>query len=192
MNTFKLVASATAIATLAACGGGSTSGGGSSFASISNEAERLFNEFEDIEATPVADVPDSGSAGYSGIMGATASVAGEESDIAGLVDLDVNFGSDSFDGRIYDLVDEFEDTVAGTVRIQNGTFDRTGGSEVLLEADASGTLTNAEGQTIGVDGGVLLGFGGADAEVLAGLIGGDLDVDGTSGSFLGAIVTEAD
>ncbi len=191
----KLAVAATALAGLAACGGGSTGGGALSFQQIANRADPLITRFENVSSTPIRNVPTSGSANYSGIMAAEADVGGEVTALAGLANMRVGFGSNTLSGSITNIVNDANQRYPGRLNMTNGTIDRSGGNslfpgEVVMETDVTGRLTGPAGERIVVDGGSVLGFGNPNYEVIGGLIGGDLTVDGTRGSFFGGLVLE--
>ncbi|MEY1555084.1 hypothetical protein AB3Y40_05565 [Yoonia sp. R2331] len=191
----KLAVAATALAGLAACGGGSTGSGALSFQQIGNRADPLITRFENVSSTPIRNVPTSGSANYSGIMAAEADVGGEVTALAGLANMRVGFGSNTLSGSITNIVNDANQRYPGRLNMTNGTIDRSGGNslfpgEVVMETDVTGRLTGPAGERIVVDGGSVLGFGNPNYEVIGGLIGGDLTVDGTRGSFFGGLVLE--
>ena len=184
----KIYFVAASLALLTACGGSNST---RSFNAITADLAGRANELQGLEGTATNDVPSSRSVNFSGAGRYVVTIFGSESDLASEVDLTVNFGRDTVTGQFTNFVDENNDQLSGSISLSSGVLDR-GGREVLAEADLQGNLVGPFGENVEIDGALLGGFGDDDgtADVLAGLVGGDITVDGIGGSFEGAFITE--
>jgi len=172
-----------AIALLTACGG-SGSQVGASFADMSDQLESDAALIEDLGGTPKSSAIANGSGTYSGVAGYILTIDGDESRLTSNMEMTVAFSGNNVSGEMTNFVTEDEDVVGGSLSLSNGSIDSSG-SEVLISADMGGNLTGPEGEDVSVDGAVLAGYGGANAQYIGVLMGGDFDVDDAEGSFEG-------
>ena len=215
MTVFKITMATAMLAALAACGGGSTGegggggggGGGASFNDLVTEFESLadgigFVEGGENDPADFADLPDSGTAEYNGVLalvvGDQASLGTTEDDFEGdsvdsadalgEVALSVNFGASTISGSATNFIDSFDQAVDGTLTMAEGTIENVAGIG-LFGGDVTGTLTNSDGESFTTDDAGYLGNFSPDAGTAYGLVGGNLitDVEGVDG-FLGVFV----
>lgn len=169
---------------LTACGASQAS-----YDDLLDSLEDRTDRNEDIAGTPSGNIPTSGSADYSGEGVYTVTALGQETSFISEAEVSVSFRSDTVTGELSNFYDEDAESYSGTVSVESGGLDRTG-QEVLAVSELEGSLRGPNGERIVVDGAMVAGFGNNDASVLAGFVGGDLTIDGASGSFEGVIVME--
>ncbi len=192
MTQRKIIPATLALAMLAACGGT-----GVPVATNNPTPARLnFNEIADIAAdvnsgynavgiTPKSFVPTSGSATYTGAVGGDLSVSGNVTDVAGVMEMNVDFGTDRVGGLLGNFVTRAGDDIDGTLALSNGVLNRRSNSQqVAIFSDVDGNLRSAAGERIVVDARLRnSGFKGNNVEFVGGDITGDIYVDGVRGSI---------
>ena len=184
MKIITLSASVATLTLLAACGGGATVDNG--FADIATRAgvlnDRWGAQIEDGDYSPLAAIPTTGSAAFSGsVLYAVDRPEGyfitapEFADLASDIDLDVNFVTDAVTGSLTNFAinneDEGSEVLTGSVAI-TASLDRT----VDIETDYSiagsiaGTLRSSEVGDLEVDGEILADMIGRNRGATAGFV----------------------
>ncbi|SEQ26453.1 hypothetical protein SAMN05428995_103402 [Loktanella sp. DSM 29012] len=193
---------AIALAALAACsgggGGGAVTGGAAAaraldpqvndrldFAEIAQVAEDVNDGYAAASITPKSLVPTAGRATYSGAVGGALSVPGRSTDVAGLMQLGVDFGANRVGGTLGNFVTRDGSEIDGVLTVNNGILNRTSNSQqVAIFGDVDGNLRSASGERIAVDARLReSGFKGRDVEFVGGKIQGDINVDGVRGAI---------
>lgn len=188
------------ILTLAACGG-SSSGGNTiidtdgvdvpvlppvdtdAFTTVGGalaELEFFVEKSENLILTPIADIPTSGSATYDGVfsLGRIEERFPGDPDpdlvdpLIGEVELDVDFQRNTLSGNADNFFDDTR-SVSGSLTISDGEIERSVDG-VLFVADVVGELP-INGAQRDVEGALIGGFGGNDAETIVSLFVGDAD-----------------
>ena len=194
MRIARTFAALAGLATLAACGGSTAPIVGQpsppsntplTFSEIADIAGDINRGYNAVSITPKRDVPFGGSATYSGAVGGDLTVAGRSTDVAGLMDLEVDFGSDRVGGVLGNFVTRGGDEIDGILSVRNGTLNRRSNpTQVAIFADVDGTLRSAAGERIDVDARLRnSGFKGRNVEFVGGDIEGDINVDGQRGTI---------
>lgn len=202
-RSLTLVALAPLAFTLAACNGGVGTSTGAGFdptpapsraltrgeiADISND---IFQGVRDETATPKADVPFGGRAEYDGTLQMDIETARTRSDVAGLIEMDVNFGTDRVTGAMGNFVEADGERIDGALALSNGRLDRRANSrEVAIFSDFGGRLTGPGGERIDVDGDISGGFAGRDVDYIGANLSGTVRVDGAPGTLDGLTALE--
>lgn len=158
---------------------------------IAAVSDDIFQGVRNETATPKADVPFAGSAGYAGTMQMDIETARARSDVAGLIEMDVDFGRDRVTGAMGNFVEADGERITGTLGLQNGRLDRrVNSSEVAIFSDFGGRLTGPGGERIDVDGDLSGGFAGRDVGYIGAELDGRVSVDGAPGSLSGLTALE--
>ena len=160
-------------------------------AEIAAVSEDIFQGVRNESATAKSDVPLSGSAGYAGTMQMDIETARARSDVAGLIEMNVDFGRDRVSGAMGNFVEADGERITGTLGLQNGRLDRrVNSSEVAIFSDFGGCLTGADGERIDVDGDLSGGFAGRNVEYIGAELDGRVSVDGAPGTLSGLTALE--
>lgn len=153
-----------------------------SFTEIADISADIFDGLEDETATPKNFVPTAGRATYAGAVGGDLSVDGNTTDIAAVMEMDVDFATDRVGGLIGNFVTRAGDDIDGTLALRGGNLNRVSNSrEVAIFSDVDGTLRSAAGERIDVDARLVGGFAGDNVEYVGATIDGDIFVDGRRG-----------
>ena len=192
-KTAKLSLTALALATLAACGGSSTpivtgpqpTPNPLTFREIADIAADVNVGYNRESITPKALVPVGGSATYSGAVGGDITVGSNVTDIAGLMEMDVDFRANRVGGILGNFVTRQGDQIDGTLSVRNGVLNRQSNSQqVAIFGDVGGNLRSAAGEDMSVDARIRnSGFKGRNVEFVGGDIEGDIFVDGRRGDL---------
>ena len=192
-KTAKLTFSVLAAATLAACGGSSTpivngpqpTPDPLSFREIADIAADVNAGYNRESITPKSLVPVGGSATYRGAVGGDITVGSNVTDVAGLMEMDVDFRSDRVGGLLGNFVTRGGDQIDGTLSVRNGVLNRRSNSQqVAIFGDVDGNLRSAAGEDMVVDARIRnSGFKGRNVEFVGGDIEGDIFVDGARGTL---------
>jgi hypothetical protein len=167
MNFFKLNCLLSLIS-LSACGsGGSVENIPVTFASLSSEGLAITNRLFELDITPIANMPISGSSSFSGVGAYSASETDLERvimnpDTVSKVDFNANFARSTLTGKAHDFRSADGGEVSGVLNITNGNI-----TDNVFDADISGTLNN-RGVPVDYSGDVIGAFGGNNAGFLAG------------------------
>ena len=167
-SPFRTALTLSALALLAACGG---SGVPLANAPVpTRPAERLslaeiqriqtdIKPFYDAAAiTPKSQVPVTGGATYRGYVQGDMTVPGRSTDVAGVMEMGVNFGTNRVGGTVGNLVTSQGAPIDGVLTLQNGQLNRTlNRSQVTIQSDVGGRLRTSAGETVTVDGSVTRG-----------------------------------
>lgn len=194
---------AAALAALAGCSDGSTSGNGGSepppvtaagFDVAFDEAVALFEEATDAGFTPPEALPTSGSATYDGVMyldtGFVEPGPDGNHELLGDLRIGIDFGNpqDAVTGRVTDFVDEDDQRYAGTLTLSNGDLALT--DDPALVADMDGTLTAPDGTDYDIEAGLGADFYGEDHEFVVGGVGGEACGGGSCTDLEGGFTAE--
>ena len=162
-----------------------------SYREVANISDDIFQGIRDESPTAKANVPTSGGASYGGTMGAELDVAGRQTDIAALMQMDVDFGRDRVGGIIGNVVTSDGYDVDGVLTLRNGNLNRRSNSrEVAIFSGVEGNLTSAAGERITVDADLVGGFAGRNVDYVGATIDGNVFVDGRQGTIDGAAALE--
>lgn len=173
-TNINILLATTAVWALAACGGSSTGGSGSSFEQLSTRGLDLISQYDNASATAPSSMP-TGSATYRGVAAYSSSTSDPNQIIqtartVSEIELAADFDSSTINGRAHNF--KVSDpalpgiTMGGEIQISNGEIN---GNQ--LTANASGTLTERfQNVAIPVSyGGTLTGsFVGDSAEAIVG------------------------
>lgn len=188
------------LALLAACGGAGVPMSGTPLPAVpTHTGNRLsLDEIRTIQTnlgpdytnatqTAKSRVPVSGGATYRGYVTGDMTVPGRSTDVAGVMQMGVNFGSNRVGGTVGNLVTADRAPIDGVLTLQNGRLDRNL-SYVTILSDVGGTLTTSAGETVYVDGSVTRGgFKGYNGQYAGVPMTGSIAVDNgatvQSGSF---------
>ena len=186
----KAALTLSALALMAACGG--TGVPVSSVPTIPNPAQpgtRLsLNEIQTIQRnlgpaysaaaqTPKSQVPVSGGATYRGYVAGDFTVPGRSTDVAGVMQMGVDFGANRVGGTVGNFVTANGAPIDGVLSLRNGRIDRSRTYATIL-SDVGGTLTTSAGETVRVDGSVTRGgFKGANGQYAGVPMNGGILVD---------------
>ncbi|MBS1304185.1 hypothetical protein [Loktanella sp. SALINAS62] len=195
----RVAIAALALGALSACSGGSAVTGGAAaakaldpqvnsrldFAEIATVAKDVNDGYAAASITPKSLVPTTGRATYNGAVGGNLSVPGRTTDVAGLMQLGVDFGANRVGGTLGNFVTRDGAEIDGTLSVNNGVLNRTSNSrQVAIFADVDGNLRSASGERIAVDARLReSGFKGDNVEFVGGKIQGDIAVNGVGGSI---------
>lgn len=148
-----------AVALLAACGGGSS--GTSNVQTLGNQGIALLNKYQNASVTPVQNMP-TGTFNYSGVAAYSAFSSTNPNTILSNavalsnINLNANFSNNTISGSLTNFVDSQNYTASGSVPL-SGTISGNGftasGSAILVSSfDNSNVFTSAnitQGQFIG-------------------------------------------
>lgn len=191
MTTIKAILTSAAVLGVAACGGNTVPVMDNpdpdplSFREIAGIAGDINDGYNAVVITPKNLVPARGGATYSGAVGGDLQVGRRITDVAGLMELDVDFTSDRVGGLVGNLVTRDGDKIDGNLSLRNGELNRRSNSQqVAIFADVDGNLRSAAGERIEVDARLRnSGFKGRDVRFVGGDIDGDIWVDGQRGAI---------
>lgn len=209
VSPLRPVLTLSALALLAACGGAGVPiatvptipnpaqpGTRLSLAEVKDIQTAIAPGYNAVGVTPKSQVPVSGGATYRGYVAGDFTVPGRSTDVAGLMQMGVDFDKNRVGGTVGNLVTANGAPIDGVLTLRNGRLDRTrNGSQVTILSDVGGTLTTAADETVFVDGSVTRGgFKGANSQYAGVPMQGSIVVnDGStsqSGSFgLSGILT---
>lgn len=184
---------------LAGCGGGGGSSDGddgfppapSSFAALDARGLALEEDGEGLTYTDPSTLPTSGVARYDGTIGIDgAFVEGSPEFMLGDLRIEARFADDAIRGAATNFVTPGEQRVTGTLSIADGTIDRGADVDVdyTFEAGLRGTLTDAVGSDIDIDGAVRGDFFGPDQTYVSGEVIGDVTDSGGTGAISGGFI----
>lgn len=127
-----------------------------------------------------ADLPTSGGALYTGVLGANIpDGTGGETSLIGQMSLTANFQDSAISGNVQNFVDENEATYTGQLTITEGVIRR----DTVLEdsytflADLDGNLNSASAGAVSFDTVMLGDFYGNNEEFVGGNLRGDITTD---------------
>jgi hypothetical protein len=193
----------TCLAIMSACGGSGTPTISPvptvlTVSELQAEAARLGAAYGDIldagTLTSPASIPVSGSADYGGIIGFAEGTATDNNDpyAAGYIDARVNFATNVMAGTagsFYKTADK--SPISGTLAL-DGRIDRALAATTGLAAsgDLTGSLRGIGGTTYDVDLQLGAGLFQPGANVIAGLVSGTVDINGTPTDAFGVALIE--
>lgn len=141
-------------------GGGGAGGSSASLAQMEREASRLTERAYELDATPTADMPTTGTATYNGLFVALEEYSPRDWDIVGRVNLTADFDNNEIGGSVSDVRRYDGVNYASAVRVENGVIvGNDFAADVAGDLDAQGSTTNLDGRIYGE-------FQGANAEML--------------------------
>ena len=136
-----------------------------------------------------AGLPVSGSASYGGVMQATVETGGNLTDLAGTLDMVVDFPTSAVSGGVSGIYYGDGQAYSGALTLANGALDR--GADTALDyifgADLAGTLSGA-GDAIAVSAYLAGDFHGASQQAVAGAITGSATSDAGTGLVYGGFI----
>ena len=165
MSTLKPAGLAATLAVLTACGGTSvplvpvtptpqipSAGNRLSLAEVRSIAADIRPGYDAAGITPKRDVPTRGGASYTGYVAGTLEVPGRTTDVAGLMEMGVDFSRNEVGGRVGNFVTSTGKPLDGLLTLRDGRLNRTlNSSQVTIQSDVNGTLTSGAGERIAVD-----------------------------------------
>ncbi|WP_394152687.1 hypothetical protein [Loktanella salsilacus] len=192
-SSFRAAISVTALAALAACGGAGVpvstpaplpDTSRLSIAEIQSVQRQIAPAYNAVGITPKQQVPTSGGSSYLGYVTGDLTVPGRRTDVAGLMQMGVNFGTDRIGGTAGNFVTSDGAPIDGVLTLSNGRLDRgVNRSQVTIRSDVDGTLYTGAGETVRVDGVMTNGgFKGSTGQFIGAPMYGDITVSngGTS------------
>lgn len=158
---------------------------------IARISDDVFDGVRFETATPKHLVPTNGQAEYSGTLRADLVAPGVRSDIAGLIDMGVDFRTNRVGGIAGNFVESDGDRIDGVLTLRGGVLDRRINSrEVAILSGLGGQLIGPGGERIDVDADLSGGFAGRDVGFIGAEFDGDAVVDGQRGTITGATALE--
>ncbi len=140
---------------------------GLSFAELDTLNDLLIEEVTDAGPTPVADIPDTGSAIYDGTL-FLALQDGSEDGVIGQAEMTASFASNTVTGGADNFYDLEGNATEGSVTYEGGAFDR---SIELLSGSMNGDVAFETGEMeVGTT--VVGNFSGPSAEYVSGILAG--------------------
>lgn len=136
----QLFAAVGVVGLLAACGGSSTS----QIDSLRDEAADALARVEPLEFTPLANVPDTGTASFSGVIAISDEDATDAADasVLGRMNITLDFADDGAStGSATDFFDLASTPVGGSLTVDNFVYSE-GTATGSFAADVTGRLTN--------------------------------------------------
>ena len=132
--------------------------------------------------TPKSQVPVTGGATYQGYVQGDMTVPGRSTDVSGVMEMGVNFGTNRVGGTVGNLVTAQGAPIDGVLSLRNGRLDRAlNTSQVTILSDVGGTLRTSAGETVFVDGSVTRGgFKGPNGAFAGVPMSGSIAVDNGS------------
>lgn len=126
------------------------------------------------------ELPGSGSASYSGVLGFALVSGSEVEQIAGALTLSVGFGSNSLSGEAGQFQSETGVDYIGALSIENGQIDRAANivSDFTATANLFGEISTTDGWS-GTMNGVLAGDFYSDTNFFVGVVEGSILNDGS-------------
>ena len=195
---FQFVAAVGVVSLLGACGGSST--GNSQIDALTEEAAAALARVEPLGFTPLADIPDTGTASFSGVVAISDEDATDAADasVLGRMTMTLDLGDDSAStGSATDFYDLASTPVGGTLTLDDFVYSE-GTATGSFAANLSGRLTNVGRPGTDADydydlnGGILLL--GDDLDAVQAVMSGDVSEVGSSEDrqVTSASVLEAD
>ena len=153
-----------------------------SLAEIERVQTQIKPFYDAASITPKSQVPVTGGATYRGYVQGDMTVPGRSTDVSGVMEMGVNFGTNRVGGTVGNLVTSQGAPIDGVLTLRNGQLDRTlNRSQVTILSDVGGTLRTSAGETVFVDGSVTRGgFKGPRGEFAGVPMTGSIAVDNGS------------
>lgn len=157
----------------------------------------LLDTYADpLDYTSLSSVPTSGSATYLGYF--AGNLADDDDSITdtliGQIDMDVRFTSSSvsISGSVDNFVDDDNDALGGSLRLSNGSLNRSGNpnSDATLVISAAGTLTDDRGRDLDIGTQLEGDFLGNNHRAVGGEVLGSVTVNGRDQDFDGSFIAE--
>lgn len=187
MISIKTTTLSLAAATLAACGGGTTSVPMLDFSTITyvthdqTELDFIAAGARSIGNTAPADLPMTGSAvAYAGYIELETAASGRsDTDVAGQLDLTVSLADDTFGGAVTQIAGRDGSQYAGSLAVTGGAITRGNAGPQTVSAAIAGDAVDAQGDTLAVDAALTGQFNGPAGQYIDGLITGTVTTNGT-------------
>lgn len=194
MKFYKCISTLAISCVLSACGGGSETISSAEALDRLDEIEASLDDFAALSSTVAGDIPTTGSATYTGVVGGAAQqsefVVGDPITFLGDAQVDVNFATSTLTGTGTNFFGTTGGTdpelvlYSGTLQVTGGSFDNSDPNSVVAQVD--GTLTSSE-HTIVVGSSASGGFAGSSAEGI-GFITPETDAVTVNGTdYLGGV-----
>ncbi|MFV2002499.1 MAG: hypothetical protein ACC619_05910, partial [Paracoccaceae bacterium] len=131
---------------VAACSDGGDDGGTTppvDYASYQAQSAALHALWDSVTVSDPSTLPVSGGATYAGVIRLDAQLGAGEVSMAGALELQASFASNSIAGTAQNFVDEADNPLAGVLTISNGAIDRGADTavEYTFSADLGGVLS---------------------------------------------------
>lgn len=160
-------------------------------AEMTRISQEIFDGLRFEDPTPKALVPLNGEARYAGTLRADIVTPSVTSDVGALIEMGVDFRTDSVGGIVGNFVERDGDRLDGVLTLQSGRLSRTSNSrEVAIFSDMAGTLRGPGGERIVVDADLVGGFAGRNVDYIGAEIDGRVSVDGERGTIDGLTALE--
>ena len=194
---FRTALTLSALALMAACGGAGVPLANApvptqpadrlTLTEIQGIQTRIKPAYDAAGITPKSQVPVTGGATYRGYVQGDMTVPGRSTDVSGVMQMGVNFGTNRVGGTVGNLVTAQGAPIDGVLTLQNGQLNRTlNGSQVTILSDVGGTLRTSAGETVFVDGSVTRGgFKGQQGQFAGVPMSGSILVDNGTTSQAG-------
>ncbi len=187
VNPLRTAISVTALAVMTACGGAGVpvttlpqvpNNSRLSLAEIQSVQQQIAPAYNAVSITPKQQVPVSGGSNYLGYVTGDLSVPGRRTDVAGVMQMGVDFSTDRVGGTAGNFVTSQGAPIDGVLTLSNGRLDRDlNRSQVTIRSDVDGTLRTGAGETVRVDGVMTNGgFKGASGQFIGAPMYGDITV----------------
>ncbi|SFL01353.1 hypothetical protein SAMN04488004_10657 [Loktanella salsilacus] len=187
VNPLRTAISVTALAVMTACGGAGVpvttlpqvpDNSRLSLAEIQSVQEQIAPAYDRTDPTLKQQVPVSGGSNYLGYVTGDLSVPGRRTDVAGVMQMGVDFSTDRVGGTAGNFVTSQGAPIDGVLTLSNGRLDRDlNRSQVTIRSDVDGTLRTGAGETVRVDGVITNGgFKGSSGQFIGAPMYGDITV----------------
>ena len=179
---------------LAGCGSDTGDGGTTppvDYGQYQSQAATLHNTWDGIAQSDPANLPLSGVANYSGVMTITVETGAGDLGMAGEINLQSNFTTNSLSGNARYFLDENSVAYSGVLAITGGVLDRSAviGTDDTFSANFGGTITGG-GDAFGLSGDLLGDFYGANQGASTGLVAGQAISSFGTGYLFGSFIAE--
>jgi len=180
---------------LSGCGDGADDGGTTrppvDYSTYAVMDRQLHGTWDSAGFTDPATLPGSGGATYDGVLILDAQIGSGQIDLAGAVQLGVDFGSSSISGQANGFRDASEQNYLGVLSISNGSIDRSADPNISASVfmDIDGTLSGG-GQNLGLSGDMSGDFLGSTAGAIVGVLSGVVTSSSGPGALFGDFIAQ--
>lgn len=133
----------------------------------------LQQQYKDLAYTPVDDLPKTGTASYGGIIRLLAELSSKQTELAGVLDVAIDFGAASFAGSASGFSDAQDRKYSGSLDLDDGVLDLYADPNSTFRAfsDLVGTL-DGQGYSIRINADLYGDFHGTYPLAFAGGVAG--------------------
>lgn len=198
MKFLHLVQALALLVLVAGCGGSGpqvddttrTRGSSAGFDLLVRQGDDLDRIWQGVGLSDPAGLPTSGRADYAGVMRISANFPGASTDLAGAMDMSVNFANSTLRGGVTSIRD-VTGRGYGDLDIDNGSLDRGADSltEYTFQAELTGTL-RAPGANWQVNGFIEGDFHGNAQQAVTGGLGGALTNGANNATLSGDFIAQ--